>query len=489
MFKEKILALAEKIEDSRRGVVFWFLLFYGTTMARTVTESLIGGLGRLPQPLTLFVHFPLFYFDFFMAIAFILCFFAGEKIQKTAKLVFSFCFLILLVPITDFLIFGSTFHYTYPMDLNAITMEFFVFGGLLPGSVLLPGQAVAIWGAIFLIAAYVFAKTNNALKALAAACSFYLAGVFFSAFPFFASRLFGLGNGFNPGAMMTGILFFLLFAFIECILWLNRYDKKLLAELSNGLRLARLTHYATLAFFGWLFGFLFVSGQTPNFLGLFLAIFSASTAFWASLFCNNLFDQKITGKKAKEYAAVIFSLSSFSLASAFFAGIEMFSIMFLALMLGIYYSVPPFRLKRLGFLNNIAIGLISMLVFIAGFLGQHSGFGTIPSNAILAVVITFSLAANVKDLKDYEADKQEGIWTLPVLLGKEKGLQATAALTSLSFLVPPLCLGILEMAIVAVPFGILNYALLKRKKSEKTAFALYFVFAAILAVRLFFNSS
>jgi len=484
MLQKKIIGLIERIESCKRGIVFWFFLFYGITIVRTITESLIGGLRRFPRPLTLLVHFPLFYFNFFISIAFILWFFTGEKIHKTTRATLSFCFLIIVVPLVDFLIFGSTFHYRYPMTVDAILNEVFALGGLLPGSVLLPGQAVAIWTAIFLISIYVMLKTRDGVKAVAASVSFYFTGVFFSAFPFFATSIFSLGNNFNPNVMIAGIAFFLISAFLLCIFWIYIYNKKLLAELFSGLRPLRTWHYLNLVVIGWVLALFLFPEKEPVFLGLLLALFSVFTAFEACLLCNNIYDNALKEKKAKKQGGIVFTLAIFSLASAFFAGIETFSIIFFSLVIGLYYSMPPFRLKRLGFLNNTVIGFLSMLVFLTGFLSYVQNLSAVPITAAIAVLVTFSLAANIKDLKDFETDKKEGIKTLPVLLGKKKGLKAVAFLSSIAFPVPALFLGFLEIAAVGVAFGALNYLLLSKTGTERATFVLYAVYAVLFAAMI-----
>jgi len=483
MLRNKALRLVKKIEQSHKSIVYWFSLFYGITITRTLVESLIGGLRSWPIPLTLFVHFPLFYFNFFTSIAFILWFFASEKIQKTTKVVIVFSFLILVVPIVDFALFGSTFHYRYPMSFTAILNETLALGGLLKGSVLLPGQAVAIWTAMLLIALYVKLKGKSWKKGVMASVSFYLAGILFSAFPLIGSTLFGLGNTFNSSAMLVGITLFLISAFALCIAWLYAYNEKLFIELIRELKPLRTTHYLNLVVVGWVLAFFLFSSQ-PNFLGLFFAAFSVFTAFESCLLCNNLYDNKDSDRKPKEYWNTIFALVVFSLASAYLAGPEILGTITIALVTGFYYSVPPIRLKRLGFLNNIVIGFLSMLVFWTGFLAQHQGVMEIPPSASLAVLLTFSLAASIKDLKDYKSDRKEGIKTLPVLLGRKNGLKATAILTSISFLIPPVLLGFQNLTILAAFTGAANYLLLNKTKTEKATFALYFAFAAILGLRI-----
>lgn len=474
--------IIEKIEKNRQGALFWLGLLYFVCIIKAFVGWLYSWLTNFALPQMFLAHWPLFYFNIFISISLILWFFTGEKIQNTTKAVFAFSFLVLIVPIADFFAYGINVSRIYPMSISEIAAQLFSLFGLLPGSVLTLGQGIAFWSAEILIAAYVLTKTNNWKKAFGAMASFCFAGLFFSAVPFFASSLLGLGNAYSYAAMMYGTASFLILAFLFGILWLFAYDKKLLKKIVLESAPSRAAHYVGLALIGWLYGFSIAQNFT-TLLCLFFSLFSVFAAFEGCLLCNNIYDRHLK-KEARKYWNLCFGLFAFSIVSAYLAGMLVLAVMATSILIGILYSLPPVRLKRLGFLNNAVIGLLSALVFFAGFLAQNPNLSEMPLNALAAVFVTFSLAANVKDLKDYEDDKREGIKTLPVLLGRERGLELIAMLTSIAFLIPPIFLGFNKILVLAAIFAIANYALLKKAKEEKVTFLLYYAFMALFAIAL-----
>ncbi len=138
--------------------------------------------------------------------------------------------------------------------------------------------------------------------------------------------------------------------------------------------------------------------------------------------------------------------------------------------------MPPMRLKRLGFANNLIIGLCSMLALLFGFASVTSDIKSIGLRYILAVFIVFSIAANVKDFKDYESDKRAKIKTLPVLLGKKRALYMLAFLTSICFPLSVVILSIEKLFLISLFFSIANFMLFIKFCDERVVFATYFIF-------------
>jgi len=473
-----------QIEANHQGITFWLGLLFFLCIVKAVVGWFASRLMHLAPPFMFLVHWPLFYFNIFISIALILRFFTGEKLQNTTKVVFAFSFLVLIIPIIDFFAYGINVSRIYPMSIDELLAEFFSFCGLLPGSVLTVGQGITFWSAEILIAIYVLTKTKSLRKALGASISFYFVGAFFSAIPFFAASIFSIGSTYTHAAMLIGTAFFLVLAFLLSAVWLFVYDKELLKKLIADVMLTRAMHYLGLALMGWLFAVFLFPAETMNLFGLFIALFSVFCAFESCLICNKIYDNALKKAEVKKYWDLCLALLCFSLVSAYLASEIFFVIVLISLVFGLLYSLPPVRLKRVGFMNNAVIGLISALTFYSGFLVQAPSIEKIPLNLIATVFLTFSLAANVKDLKDYEQDKKEGIKTLPVLLGRERGLKVAALLTSVSFLIPPFILGFNRILVIAAVFGTANYLLLRKIKEEKVTFLLYYAFLVLFAAAM-----
>ena len=97
-----------------------------------------------------------------------------------------------------------------------------------------------------------------------------------------------------------------------------------------------------------------------------------------------------------------------------------------------------------------------------------------------------TLAINVKDMKDVEGDKADGILTLPTLFG-EMGAKIVGLCFALSFLLVPIFLSFYILYIVALPSAIVGYKLVTKKPyKENPIFILRFVF--LFSIALFYLS-
>ncbi len=483
--------LIGKIENSKIPFLYWIGYFYGIFVLRGILEGFLEHSHRFPRLIHLLIHWPFWNFNFLLTVSFILFFITREKVERVTRCVFLFSFLILLVPIFDFLVSnGKGFILGYAMNFEEVLGVLLSCGGLYGKSIITPGQSLAIWLAVLLIFFYVFIKNNSIKKAIVAVFLFYLAGTFYASFPLGIALLFGLEQSFNHDVATLTILFLLCLAIVQSIIWVYLYNRKIAKAFLKNLRLLRAGHYVGITLLSGLFALYTFPTLSFNLKSLFAALVSIFFAFEFCLVYNNIYDNQIPKSiKKHRYENIGIGLLLFSL---FFAGLtNIFAILFLflAIIVGLYYSVPPFRLKRLGFLNNMIIGFVSALACGIGFLSQVPNINRIPLNAGLTIFVTFSLAANIKDLKDYEKDKKEGIKTLPVLLGKERGLKIVAALTSASFIIAPMLLGFSYLTIIGALFGTLNYLLLNKIKREEATFALYFIFAIIFGACLTLQSS
>ena len=400
-----------------------------------------------------------------------------------------FSFITLFIPLIDFAVSGGAgIPLLYAVNAEGSLHALFSMGGIIGNSVITPGQAVIIWVTIFLLFIYIRMKNCSASKAVIALGMVYLMGIFSACFPFFIVMALSLGPSITQGVSRLIVLFLLSLGLIQSIIWLYFYNRRITKSFFRNLKLSRAAHYLILA----LLGVLFALHTHPNILldytALFVSLLLVLLTFEFCLVHNNISDREIPKKiNQGEYETIGIGMLLFLLGFAAMANVLVVSLLFVTIVFGLYYSVPPFRLKRFGWANNIVIGFISMLVFGVGFFSQSGNWETMQLNVWLAIFITFSLAANIKDLKDYEADKKQGIKTLPVLLGKKKGLEVIAFLSSVSFVIPPALLGFPNLTIIGMLFGALNYLLLSKTKRERATFTLYFAFGVIFGLSLLFG--
>jgi 4-hydroxybenzoate polyprenyltransferase len=104
-----------------------------------------------------------------------------------------------------------------------------------------------------------------------------------------------------------------------------------------------------------------------------------------------------------------------------------------------------------------------------------------PPKYSLGILLIFLLAENIKNLKDIEGDRREGIKTLPVLLGEKAGPLGAGILVFIAVLLVPIFFFFNLLTLVtALGFGTLLFFLANRKPySENAIFITYFIFGLV----------
>ena len=148
------------------------------------------------------------------------------------------------------------------------------------------------------------------------------------------------------------------------------------------------------------------------------------------------------------------------------------------------YSSPPLRLRRFPVISSFLIGVASLATILAGFffVSFDKQIQTFPIFLSVGIVIMATLAINIKDMKDIEGDRVNGIVTLPVLF-RENGPKIVGLCFGLSFLLVPIFLSFYLLYIFALPASIIGYRLVVKKPyREKPTFVLRFVFLACVGI-------
>ena len=97
----------------------------------------------------------------------------------------------------------------------------------------------------------------------------------------------------------------------------------------------------------------------------------------------------------------------------------------------------------------------------------------------VGIVIMVTLAINVKDMKDIEGDRANGIVTLATLFGAK----VIALCFALSFLLAPIFLSFYLLYLSALPAAIIGYTLVTKKPYwEEPLFILRFAFLLSVAL-------
>ncbi|EKE19734.1 MAG: hypothetical protein ACD_8C00118G0006 [uncultured bacterium] len=147
------------------------------------------------------------------------------------------------------------------------------------------------------------------------------------------------------------------------------------------------------------------------------------------------------------------------------------------------YSARPLRLKRNFISSSIIIGLASASMAMAGFFftSINQRISVFPVEAIFIIAISFAILSNMKDIKDYEGDKQEGIQTMPVFFGLENSKKIMAFLYSIIFISIPLLTHTPSMLFFSLLCSLFStYLFTKKQYREKYIFLVLFFYAGML---------
>lgn len=214
---------------------------------------------------------------------------------------------------------------------------------------------------------------------------------------------------------------------------------KLKAILGN-LRPLRAIVFATTALLGGLAHFLI--GEKVQALPIFYTIVAFVFVWEASVMWNDIYDIAIDRKSnphrplivgtvtVREYHFGAILLSFLAVLLALLVNLPVLGLVAFSSFLAWAYSAPPLRWRQ-NFGSYAVIGISLVITFLAGKLAASDSFMWPDQNTLefLGWVILYGTFIPIaKDLKDYEADKAEGVMNLFTALGKDNAKKVYAAL-------------------------------------------------------------
>lgn len=169
----------------------------------------------------------------------------------------------------------------------------------------------------------------------------------------------------------------------------------------------------------------------PDLLRVVLLLLGAWSAWITSVVVNDVVDLKIDemSNPDRPLPRKIFSVEEylglgfvFFLLSIIFSGLANWRIIFFILsyqLLAFFYSAWPLRLKRFPIVATLTSALTASLITFGSFIfinPSHS-LSLFPVSIAVLLIIGYTLALPMKDFKDFEGDKADKVFTLPVILG------------------------------------------------------------------------
>lgn len=101
--------------------------------------------------------------------------------------------------------------------------------------------------------------------------------------------------------------------------------------------------------------------------------------------------------------------------------------------LGNAYSLPPFRLRQSGVIAHLIIGGGATLAITGGLIGQ-TGVTEVGLMAAVALGLLAAAGSMVRDFRDIDEDRHDGVRTLPILVGYRTAIYINMAFVTAAYL-------------------------------------------------------
>ncbi|MFC1510170.1 UbiA family prenyltransferase [Candidatus Omnitrophota bacterium] len=468
---KKFLKMYFMKELSYRAIFYWLLgligvrIFFDWTLLEY--PAVVDGLQNI-------IRFSLENTYYFL-ILFLLCsaliaLFTKEPLRRVMNFWVRLYPLIIIPPFIDRFMFGHVEGYFYARSYH-FALNFFTF--FIAGDAT-PGLSLEILIGLAFVFGVVYRKTRSFLKAL-----FCIVLInFILAVMSTPDLFFGEARGDYVFDYFLPLYYFIPFFILFCLAIYTCAKEKIFSAFNN-IRWVRSFVFVLSVCLGCIARYVF-TGE----LSVLYCVFGGIVAFlvWqVSVMVNDISDIEIDRQTNKtrplvsgvitveEYAFSAEILVFIALSFAAIANEKVFLLACLQCVLAYVYSLKPFRLRK-HFGGNVLIGVSVAVAFWMGLFMWGPQFSLNGQMWFLSFLLFCfgTLISLVKDIKDFEGDRAQGITNIFTLCGKQKGKRITTGLIFLTLSMP------------AVAFANLFFVLL-----GGIASFLYYKFESIQAVYLF----
>jgi len=466
-FEKTIPKTLNFLEKSSFNFKSWILAFTTLISTRLLIEAILLGFPEksLESFTSLFVHTFSFFLLTYLTFLIFLFYLTKERLEKISSFLLWGFWIIIFPPILDKLIFSKAIYKSFYIfdSLQGLGVRFLTFFGKNPDWGITWGTRVNILIALLFVSGYVFLKTKNYKKFFLGFFGGY--GLFFilSCFPSLVVYLLEFKkinqvsystiagyflspfNVFNLKGIITEsflarklalIYLPLIFLMLTWVMLLLN-PKKTFCLIKN-IRFPQMFFNLGILFIGLGLGYFYYPEVfSLNFfsylviLNLILLVFFS---WYFSVLINDFKDikiDKITNKnrplvkktitkKENLILSWIFLLFSLLIASLLSPGF--FLIIISYHLLTWVYSCYPFRIKRFFGFSNLLIALVSLNFLIIGFMvfSENQTLNKFPWVIYWFLFLGYFFITPLKDLKDIKGDRENKVFTLPVLIGNKK---------------------------------------------------------------------
>ena len=504
----RIRRVIDSILEEKISLLAWAGGFLGMVLIRCFIEQFLAGSPPLlvSERVVEFVHNLFFFLLSILMLWIFLSWILKVNPLKLSGVFFRASFLMILPPVIDMLKTGGEVFWSFYLlsNIKDLKIQFLTVFGHLPSGIVYFGTKITFILAIFLVGFLVRALTKNWVKTIISAVGSYVILFFMGSFPtifffgynfFFGTQKFTQIQGFNVAqffgnpqsffgvsppsikyafSFKLDLVYFIFLVFLLFVLFYLSNRKKLWAILKN-FRYPQVIYHSGLFLVGVGLGSL---AYPENFrLNLFsiasllVLLISVWLAWKASVVVNDINDfeiDKISNPERplprgifsqEEYAnfgAICFLLS---LLGALVLGLSFFVLLLLYQILAWFYSAHPIRLKKFPGIATFTSALASLLILFLGYIliSPEQTIQGLSWRIPLLLLVTYTISLPIKDLKDIAGDKQDEVWTIPVILGEKRGRLFIAASLLISFMLSVFFLNELRLFWWALIFGISSF--------------------------------
>jgi 4-hydroxybenzoate polyprenyltransferase len=167
-----------------------------------------------------------------------------------------------------------------------------------------------------------------------------------------------------------------------------------------------------------------------------------------------------------EYAKLGIFCFLLALIGALSLGFSFAALIFVYQFLAWLYSSATFRLKRFLGVATFVSAIASLMILFLGYilLSNDQTLSGLSWRVILLLLITYTLSLPIKDFKDIEGDKKDGVFTLPVVLGEKKGRLVLSVNIFISYMLSVFFINELDLFFWALAFGVVTFLLITNEK-------------------------
>jgi len=501
--------------EKRVGLLTWLLVFLSMIFLRSFVEQFLAVSKSLTilETLMEFIHNAYFFCLTILLVWLFLSLLLRVKPQKLSYILIFSMALIIVPPFIDMLkingqIYWSFYLLSAPSDL---WKQYITIFGHLPSGIVYFGTKIVFLAAIFSVAVMTWIMTKSLVRAVLAIIGTYSVVFFMSAFPsffyyayvfltksdkvasvhsfeiaaFFSSpeKIFGVlfpSFQYTLAYKLNYIYFILLLVFLGVLFYLIS-RKKFIAVLKN-LRLPQVVYHCGIFLVGMGLGFLQYRNNFRldifSVLAALILLISVVLSWVASVVVNDLNDIRIDeiSNADRPLPKNIFSVEEyfqFGVVCFFLAvlggitiGLPFAVLLVVYQVLAWFYSAVPFRLKKFPIVATFVSAAASLIVLSLGFIlmSDNQTIHTLSWRVIFLLLLAYTLSLPLKDFKDIEGDKEDGVWTIPVIFGEKKGRLVVSIGVFICYVLSVFVLNEMRLFFWSMIFGAVTFLVINNEK-------------------------